>query len=269
MAMVETTFTVHAQTWVNEGSTAVNLDYLRTWREFYRQIATANIGWTLDVTTDTLNGKNGGTFAGKMTHTVTGLWYNCYASQYNSSYAEHGADIYTSDNKRLGYIWLVSPLRYTEQPGALTVYYVDSINGGVFQDCRMAQGQSSCLWRIAKGELIDGTSEAYSGDNNYNGGSSAQASSSTSILMGLKGYNDLQANVQSISYTGIYGTVGGGSQQYIGRCYGVRSYRQNGIIVTWGGKKIWRTDNTLVPKATYSINNVRYTALASSILLEE
>ena len=268
MAMVEKTFTVVTQTWVDEASATIKIDYLRTWRELYYQIAAAGIGWTLEVTTDTLNGKNGGTFAGKMHHTATGLWYNCYSSSGNTSTT--ALAIYNAAGKLCGrYMALYLPLYNNTGANSQNTYYVDEINDGVFQDCRIAQGPSKCMWRVARGELIDGTIEGYS--SSISGSSSADSSSSSSIITELRTYSDLVGEPQSVSFTatGIGGTVAYGNQLYIVRCYGIRTNQTNGITVTWGGKKTWRTSYTLVPKATYVIDNKRYTALSENVLLEE
>ena len=264
MAMVETTFTVQTQTWVNEGSTYVNIDYLRTWRELYRQIANAGIGWTLEVITDTLNGKNGGTFAGKMHHTATGLWYNCYANS-ASNRLSNACTMYTAAGKSIGQCYITSPLYYNNIANSQNTYFVDNINGGVFQDCRYAFGSSLCMWRIARGELVDGTSEGYA----RNTSSTDTTSRSSSIILGLQGYNDLTGIAQEIDFSAIYGWTGSASQLYIGRCYGIRTGQTSGVTVTWGGKKIYYTGYNLTSRATYSINGTRYTALSANILLEE
>ena len=276
MAMVEKTFTVVTQTWVNEGSTAVNIDYIRTWRELYYQIAAAGIGWTLEVTTDTLNGKNGGTFAGKMHHTATGLWYTCYASSSSSSTSTNSGGtynnrlIYNAAGKSCGrYVWLCLPLYFNNAAGSQNTYFIDEINDGVFQDCRPSQGQSNCMWRVARGELIDGTSEGYCSGSSTGNGIGGNSSSISSIISDLYTYSDLADSTQGVSFSGLSGSVMSGAQLYIGRCYGIRSSQTNGITMTWGGKKIWRTSYTLVPKATYVIDNKRYTALNENILLEE
>lgn len=266
MAMVETTFTVQVQTWVNPGETQVRIDALRTWRELYRQIANAGIGWTLEVTTDTLNGKNGGTFAGKMQHTATGLWYNCFTTTDTSaSYSYDYSPMYTATGKHVGRVRATSPLYYNATANGQNTYFVDNINGGVFQDCRGAQGNSSCLWRIARGELIDGTSEGYAAQLSLDGTSD----SAHSIIIDLYGFSDLVGSAQSIAFQSVAGRTGSASQLYVGRCYGIREGQTAGVTVTWGGKKIYRTVYTLMPKATYSINGTRYTALDRNTLLEE
>ena len=271
MATVEKTFTVATQNYVNSGSTVVNIDYLRTWRELYRQIADANIGWTLEVTTDTLNGKNGGTFAGKMHHTATGLWYNCFSSSSSSDdYIRKSITIYNADGKDCGYyVYLYIPYYFNKVANSQNTYFVNEINDGVFQDCRTSQNVSTCMWRIARGERIDGVSEGYCGSAGSASSGYGGASSHDSIIYSLRTYSDLTGSYQDVGWAAASGSVSSGAKLYIGRAYGIRSNQTNGITMTWGGKKTWRSSYTLVPKSTYVINNVRYTALNENILLEE
>lgn len=263
MAMVETTFTVQTQTWVNPGESQVRIDYIRTWRELYRQIANAGIGWTLAVTTDTLDGKNGGTFAGKMYHTATGIHYSCFAST-ASNLQSNSNNMYTTDGKFIGRCNSVTPLYYNPVASSQNTYFVDSINGGIFQECRVALGSSLCMWRVAQGELIDGTNEGYAGYT-----TSEYTDSTSSIIATLRGYSDLTGNAEEIDFKAIYGWTGSASQLYMSRCYGIRTGQTSGVTMTWGGKKLFKTGYNLIPRANYSINGTRYTALSANILLEE
>ena len=262
MAVTTKTFTVNGQSYTRQSDGGIRFFAKLTWRCFFREMAAADIGWTLTVIEDSLTADGNGSYQCRMTHTASGLYFIAAAP---SDSAISICTIYDSDGRALttaqNYYWR---LNIPSTIGAQITYYVDSI-GTHIQEARPSQGESLRMWGIIDGELPDGSACPMPIGSGYYAGPNKAFFNSNELSQ----YADQTNGPERASSSAPYFTVKAGGQYVLCRAYWYFPNKTNGVVVTAGGKKLWSTNYALVPKAVYIINSVRYIALTESILIEE
>ena len=259
MAITTQTFTVYSQSYTNDLG-ELKFAPRRTWRAFFDAMASANIGWTKTVITDTLATNDSGEYSCTMTHTLSGMYFTAT----NPSEAELRLNFYDSTGNAVSnYIGIIRP---SDIHGENT-YYVDSL-GTCIQEARFSQGQSNRMWCIVIGDLVSGA--ACPMQSAISTSDTQLAGPNNAMFTDLITHADEQNVNQYMSRSYGYFTVKATGQLVLRRWYGYFPGMTDGVIVTMGGKKLWYTQNyTFIPKAVYLINNKRYIALNAYLIIEE